>query len=139
MRLQLLCSTLVIAFSAALTVVAGPAAAQAPAGDAQQGAHDFAICGACHQVGPTARNMVGPVLNGVVGRKAGTYPGFAYSNAMKTSGITWSVEKLQQYAANPQKAVPGNKMPFAGLHDATKVNNIIAYLAQFNEKGEKTP
>lgn len=124
--------------SGLLGSLATPARAADAIGNPQQGKHDFAVCAACHQVGPHAKNGVGPVLNGVVGRKAGTYPGYSYSPANKNSGLTWSVAELQKYLANPQKVVPGTKMPFAGLHDKKKVDNIIAYLAQYNEKGEKT-
>ena len=130
-----------LAAAVVLTGLLAQAAAQAaPAGvtgDPQQGQHDFMVCSACHQVGPNAKNGVGPVLNGIVGRKAGSYPGYAYSPANKNSGLTWSAAELQAYLANPQKVVRGTKMPFAGLHDKQKVDNIIAYLAQFNEKGEK--
>ena len=122
-----------------LAPLAAAAAAPDVPGNPQQGQRDFAVCGACHQVGPNAKNGVGPVLNGIIGRKAGTYPGYTYSSANKNSGLTWSVAELQNYLANPQKVVPGTKMPFAGLHDHTKVDNIIAYLAQFNEKGKKSP
>jgi cytochrome c len=101
----------------------------APIGDAAKGQRDALICRACHQMGPNAHNAVGPVLNGVVGRKAGTYPGYDYSQANKGSGITWTVPELQKYLAGPQKVVPGTKMIFAGFpNDPQKVNDIIAYL-----------
>ncbi len=139
MRLQIAAAMFVVIFGAALATAGGAAAAPAQIGNPEQGAHDFAVCSACHQVGPNAKNGVGPVLNGIVGRKAGSYPGFAYSPANKNSGLTWTVAELQKYLANPQKLVPGTKMPFPGLPDAAKVNNIIAYLSQYEEKGEKTP
>lgn len=139
MGLKLLAALFVTAFATALGMADGAAAAPAPIGNPEQGAHDFAVCSACHQVGPHAKNGVGPVLNGLVGRQAGSVPGYVYSPANKNSGIAWTVAELQQYLANPQKIVPGTKMPFPGLHDETKVNNIIAYLAQFDDKGEKVP
>lgn len=107
-------------------------------GNPQQGEKDFMVCRACHQIGPNAKNGIGPVLNGVVGRKAGTYPGYSYSAANKSSGITWTPAELQKYLDNPQKVVPGTKMAFGGIHDPKKVDDVIAYLAQFNEKGEKS-
>ena len=113
--------------------VSGPVLAQ----DVAAGEKQFIICRACHQIGPNAKNAVGPVLNGVVGRKAGTYPGFNYSEANKNSGITWSEEELQKYLANPQKVVPGTKMIFAGIKEPEKVNDVIAYLKQFKPDGSK--
>ena len=139
MRLQFLAAVFVAALMNVPTMAAIAADAPARLGNPEQGRHDFAVCSACHQVGTNARNSVGPVLNGIVGRKAGSYPGYTYSAAMKNSGFTWTVAELQKYLADPQKVVPGNKMPFPGLHDATKVDNIIAYLSRFNAKGEKAP
>jgi cytochrome c len=112
-------------------------AAPAMAQDAAAGEKDFAVCRACHQIGPGAKVSVGPVLNGVVGRKAGTYPGYAYSPANKDSGITWSPEELDKYLTNPQAVVPHTKMIFPGLKDDQKRKNVIAYLGQFNEDGSK--
>lgn len=116
---------------AALTTV------QARAQDAAAGEKTFIVCRACHQIGPGAKNAVGPVLNGVVGRKAGTYPGYDYSSANKNSGIVWTPEELQKYLENPQKVVPGTKMIFPGLHNPEQVKNVIAFLEQYNEDGSK--
>ncbi len=77
------------------------------------------------------------MLNGVVGRKAGTYPGYDYSAANKNSGLTWNVPTLQKYLADPQKVVPGTKMIFPGIKDPAKVNDVIAFLSQYNEDGSK--
>jgi len=115
-----------------------PALAQdAAPGNAAAGEKDFVVCRACHQIGPNAHNAVGPVLNGVVGRKAGTYPGYSYSKANESSGITWTVPELQKYLAAPQKVVPGTKMIFPGFHEPQKVNDVIAYLEQFGPDGKK--
>jgi cytochrome c len=111
--------------------------ARAMAQDAAAGEKDFIICRACHEIGPGAKVLVGPPLNGVVGRKAGTYPGFEYSDANKNSGITWTKEELTKYLANPQAVVPGTKMIFPGLHDPQQVQDVIAYLSQFGPNGEK--
>jgi cytochrome c len=135
MRLQLLSAVL----AAAVTSAAAAEAASTQIGNPEQGRHDFAVCGACHQVGTSAKNGVGPVLNGIVGRKAASYPGYIYSAAMKNSGITWTEAALKKYLTDPQKVVPGNKMPFPGLHDTTKVDDLIAYLSQFDAKGAKAP
>lgn len=107
------------------------------AGDAAAGEKTAVICRACHQIGPGAKNAVGPVLNGVVGRKAGTYPGFDYSSANKSSGITWTPEELDKYLTNPQKVVPGTKMIFPGLPNEQDRQNVIAYLETFNANGSK--
>lgn len=115
--------------------VSGQAVAQ---GNAAAGEKDFVVCRACHQIGPGAKNFVGPVLNGVVGRKAGTYPGFDYSEANKNSGIDWTEANLQKYLADPQGMVKGTKMIFPGINNPEKVNDIIAYLKTFKPDGSRT-
>ena len=119
--------------SAIVVALACPAKAQ----DAAAGEKDFAVCRACHQIGPNAKIAVGPVLNGVVGRKAGTYPGFAYSPANKDFGIVWTPEELDKYLTNPQAVVPHTKMIYPGQKDEQKRKDLIAYLQQFNEDGSK--
>jgi cytochrome c len=114
--------------------ISGQAVAQ---GNAAAGEKDFVVCRACHQVGPTAKNFVGPVLNGVVGRKAGTYPGFEYSAANKDSGIVWNEENLQKYLADPQAVVKGTKMIFPGIKEPAKVDDIIAFLKTYKEDGSR--
>ena len=109
----------------------------AVAQDAAAGEKVFAKCKVCHRIGEGAKNFVGPVLNGVVGRKAGTYPGYNYSEANKNSGITWTEENLKTYLKNPQKMVPGTKMVFPGLSSETDIDNVIAYLKQFGPDGKK--
>jgi cytochrome c len=110
-----------------------PAVAQ----DATGGEHVFLKCRACHQIGEGAHNSVGPVLNGVVGRKAGTYPDYNYSDANKNSGLTWDEATLKEYLKNPQAKVPGTKMSFPGLTKETEIDNVIAYLKQFGPDGRK--
>lgn len=120
------------------TVSVAAYADDAAPGVAANGEKAFAVCRACHQIGPTAHNAVGPVLNGVVGRPAGSYPGYNYSAANKGSGITWTVAELQLYLANPQGVVKGTKMIFAGYpHDPQKVNDIIAFLGTYGADGQK--
>ena len=99
-------------------------------GDAAAGATVFAQCSACHAVGAGAQNSVGPVLNGVVGRPAGTYPSYRYSSAMRKSGLTWDEPTLKQYLKGPDKLVPGSKMVFPGLASEADITNVIAYLKQ---------
>ncbi len=124
------------AIAAALSLAA-IAAAPAHAQDAEAGQKTFIVCRACHQIGPNAKNGVGPELNGVVGRKAGTVAGYSYSEANKTSGITWDEATLTTYLANPQAVVKGTKMIFAGIHDPAKVRDVIAYLKQYDADGNK--
>jgi cytochrome c len=112
-------------------------AISARAQDIAAGEKDFIVCRACHQIGPGAKIAVGPVLNGVVGRKAGTYAGFDYSSANKESGIAWTPDELDKYLTSPQTVVPHTKMIFPGLKDAQKRKDVIAYLAQFNDDGTK--
>jgi cytochrome c len=118
---------------AALIASLGAAAAQ----DAAAGEKVFAKCKICHQIGEGAKNMVGPVLNGVVGRKAGTYEGYHYSDANKNSGITWDEATLKEYLKDPKAKVPGTKMVFPGLKSDDDIANVIAYLKQFGPDGKK--
>ncbi len=104
------------------------------AGDPAAGEKVFQKCKVCHQIGDNAKNMVGPVLTGVVGRKAGTYPGYSYSDANKNSGITWDEATLDTYLTNPKAKVPGTKMIFPGLPDEKDRKNVIAYLKTFPAK-----
>ena len=123
----------------------GIACAQAPAppptalpvGKADDGQTVFKRCLPCHQIGPGAKNSIGPSLNGVVGRKAGTYPGYAYSDANKNSGVVWTEAALAQYLPSPKDFIPGTKMTFAGLPMPQDVANVIAYLRQFDDDGNK--
>ena len=105
--------------------------------DAAAGEKVFLQCRACHQVGETAKNVVGPVLNGLFGRKAGTVEGYSYSAANKNSGITWTEETFTDYIKNPRGKIPGTKMIYAGLKDAKRITDLIAYLKQFDASGKK--
>ncbi|MFG1297892.1 c-type cytochrome [Xanthobacter variabilis] len=87
----------------------------------------FNACKACHRVEP-GKNLVGPTLFGVVGRKAGTEPGFKYSPAMEAAGWTWDPENLSAYIADPKKTLPGNRMAFIGLKNPEDVKAVVAYL-----------
>jgi cytochrome c len=98
------------------------------AGNATNGASVFDRCAICHSNTKTGANKIGPNLFGIVGRKAGTYPGFSYSSAMTKAGFVWSDAKLDAYLTSPQTVVPGNKMPFAGIANNTQRADVIAYL-----------
>ena len=110
----------------------------ASAQDAGLGEKVFLKCKACHQIGEGAKNAVGPVLSGVVGRKAGTYPDYSYSDANKNSGITWDEATLKEYLKNPRAKVPGTKMIFPGLTKDEDIDNVIAYLKQYSADGKKS-
>ncbi len=107
------------------------------AGDAAAGETTFKVCRTCHQIGEGARNFVGPELNGVVGRRAGTVPGYNYSDANKNSGLTWDEATLMKYLKRPRGVVPGTKMAFPGLSRDDDIANVIAYLKQFGPEGKK--
>ena len=116
---------------AILFVAAG--ISHAPAQDAAAGEKVFLVCKACHQVGDTAKNAVGPVLNGLFGRKAGSVEGYNYSEANEKSGITWTEEEFTKYIQDPKAVVPGTKMAFAGVKDEKKIKDLIAYLHTFDK------
>jgi cytochrome c len=119
---------------AAMSLTAGAAVAQD--GNAEEGAEVFKKCRACHDVGPDAKNKVGPLLNGIVGRKAGTIDGFAYSDANKAAGakgLTWTEDVMFKYLENPLAYMPGTKMAFAGLKDPQDRKDLIAYLKKFQK------
>jgi cytochrome c len=120
--------------AAALAFVSSSAIA---AGDPEAGAKVFNKCRACHQVGPTAKNGVGPELNGLAGRKTGAAEGYNYSDANKNSGLVWDEATFLEYIAGPQKKIPGTKMTFPGLADEADRANVWAFLAQFKADGSK--
>jgi cytochrome c len=126
-----------VSFSMIAVAALAASARAANAQDVTAGEKVFAKCKVCHQVGETAKNFVGPVLNGVVGRPAGSYPGYNYSEANKTSGITWDEATLKVYLKNPKEKLPGTKMVFPGLPSDDDVANVIAYLKQFGPDGKK--
>ena len=120
------------ALLAGSTLVLLASAAEA-AGDAAKGKDLFARCMICHTADKDGPNRVGPNLFGVVGRKAGTLPGYSYSTAMKSSGITWDEDVLAKYLVAPSKMVPGTKMPFGGFSDPAQAADVAAYLATLKE------
>jgi cytochrome c len=123
-----------LALSAALLVL-GFQGAQAQ--DAAAGEKVFTQCKACHQIGEGAKNAVGPVLNGVIGRHSGIVEGYNYSPANKNSGLTWDEATFRDYIKDPRAKVPGTKMVYAGVKDEKKVDDLLAYLKQFDATGKK--
>jgi cytochrome c len=111
--------------AAAITLLlAGAARAD---GDAARGEAKFADCAACHKLEAGANN-VGPSLHALFSRKAGEIADFRYSPAMKRSGVGWTPATLEQFIADPQAMVPGNRMPYAGMASAADRADLIAYL-----------
>ena len=111
-------------------------AERAAAADPNAGASVFKKCLPCHAIGPGAANRVGPELNGLFGRAAGSAPGYNYSQANKSSGIMWSEEIFSRYIRDPRGVVPGTKMTFPGLKSDDDISNLIAYLKQFGPDGQ---
>ena len=105
--------------------------------DVAAGEQSFNKCRPCHDVGPDAKNKLGPPLNGLDGRKAGTVEGFNYSDANKASGITWNKDTFMKYIDNPAAMVPGTRMAFSGIKDAGEVASLWAYVNQFKADGAK--
>jgi cytochrome c len=99
-------------------------------GDAKRGEKLFGECRACHALERGAQGSIGPDLHGVFGRRAGALEDFRYSPALKRSGIAWTPQTLDAYVADPQKAVPGNRMPYAGMPEARDRADLIEYLQQ---------
>ena len=112
-------------------------AAPALAQDLAAGENSFKKCLPCHRIGPDAKNLVGPVLNGLEGRKSGTIEGYNYTDANKNSGITWDEAQFKEYITNPRAKIPGTKMVFAGIKSENEKAALWAYLKQFDAKGEK--
>jgi cytochrome c len=123
-----------LVFSVA-AVVLMPFAAKAQ--DAEAGGRVFAQCRTCHQIGEGAKNGVGPQLNGLFGRKAGTVEGYAYSNAYKALDKVWSPENFTVYIKDPRGVTPGTKMVYPGLKDETQIKNLVAFLSQYGADGKK--
>jgi len=98
-------------------------------GDPVAGASVFRQCASCHIVNSTEMK-IGPGLKGLFGRRAGTVADFPYSQAMKSSGLTWNEDTLRAYLANPKAKVPGNKMGFGGVKDPKRLEDLLAYLKQ---------
>jgi cytochrome c len=124
------------ALAASCVVALVPVEAPAQQGDVENGADVYKKCRACHDIGPEAKNKVGPQLNGIVGRAAGTIEGYNYSEANKQAGakgLVWTEEVLFKYLEAPLTYMPGTKMAFAGLKDEQDRRDVIAYLKKFSK------
>ena len=121
-----------------LIVAAALIAASTSAGlaqDVEKGANSFKKCLPCYSIGPGAKNKIGPELNGLDGRKAGTVPGFNYSDANKNSGIVWDEATFKEYIKDPRAKIAGTKMTFPGIKNEQEINDLWAYLKQFDADG----
>lgn len=130
MIMRAILSSLVLLFPA----LALPAAAQ----DISAGERSFAKCRSCHQVGESARNLVGPELNGLIGRHSGAVEGYSYSAANKNSGLTWDEATFAEYIKDPKAKIPGTKMIFVGIKSEKEIKDLTAFLKQFDKDGKKS-
>jgi cytochrome c len=131
---KLTLSALVIIASSA---VASAALAQdAAKGDPAAGKTSFNKCLACHAIGEGAKNKVGPELNGLDGRKSGSAPDYSYSDANKNSGITWNEAQFKEYIKDPKAKIPGTKMIFPGIKNEKEINDLWAYVSQYDAEGK---
>jgi cytochrome c len=122
--------------TAALTALSIAAAANAAnAQDVAAGEHSFNKCLPCHAIGPDAENKIGPQLNGLDGRHSGTAASYSYSDANKNSGIVWGEATFKDYIKNPAAMVPGTKMTFLGIKNDQEINDLWAYVKQFDADG----
>ena len=117
----------------AATMALSPAQAQ----DVAAGERSFGKCKICHRIGEGAKSLVGPELNGLDGRKAGSVPDFNYSDANKNSGIVWNETTFKDYIKDPRAKIPKTKMVFPGIKDEKEQNDLWAYLKQFGPDGKK--
>ncbi|WP_422678230.1 c-type cytochrome [Bosea beijingensis] len=117
-----------------LPFLALPAAAQ----DISAGERSFAKCRSCHQVGEGARNLVGPELNGLIGRRSGAVEGYSYSTANRNSGLTWDEATFAEYIKDPRAKIPGTKMIFVGIKSEKEIKDLTAFLKQFDKDGKKS-
>jgi len=129
MTKRLMTMTAIAAMSIAATATI--AAAQ----DVAAGQHSFNKCLPCHAIGPDAENKIGPELNGLDGRHSGTAPNYSYSDANKNSGIVWGEATFKEYIKDPAAKVPGTKMTFLGIKNEQEINDLWAYIKQFDAEG----
>jgi cytochrome c len=124
---------LLVIAAAVLVASTGTTLAQ----NAEAGETVFKQCQACHKIGEGAENGVGPELNGLDGRKAGSVDGYNYSDANKHSGLTWNEATFKEYIKDPRAKIPGTKMFFPGVKDEKKVGDLWAFIDQFKADGSK--
>jgi cytochrome c len=125
-----------LTLSTLIVIASAAASSAAPAQDVAAGKTSFNKCVACHAVGEGAKNKVGPVLNGLNGRKSGTVEGYSYTEANKNSGITWDEATFKDYIKDPKAKIPGTKMVFAGIKNEQEASDLWAFLAQYDKDGK---
>ena len=125
-----------LTLSALVVIASAATVTSALAQDAAAGKTSFNKCLPCHSIGEGAKNKVGPELNGIDGRKTGTAPGYNYSDANKNSGITWNKDQFLDYIKDPKAKIPGTKMAFAGIKNEKEINDLWAYISQFDKDGK---
>ena len=116
----------------ALSATTPAARAQDPAA----GQNSFTLCAICHAVGEGAQNKLGPILNGLDGRRSGSVAGYDYSDAMKNAGIVWSEATVKEFIANPAAKVPGTKMTLSFTRGDKDATDLWAYIKQFGPDGK---
>ena len=124
--------------TSATLIAAAFAATSANAQDIAAGERSWNKCRACHQIGETAKNGVGPHLNGLFGRHTGAVEGYSYSTANKSADITWNEAIFAEYIKDPRAKIPGTKMIFAGIKNEKEIADLTAFLKQFGKDGKKS-
>jgi cytochrome c len=128
--MRLICVVLMLS----VVALASPQPARASAGDPVRGERVFQYCFSCHSVDPNeTANLQGPTLYRIIGRPAGSVPGFEYSEPMKAQaakGLIWTTEMLDRYMTDPDGFVPGTRMIFPGVKDGQDRADLMAYLAR---------
>ena len=128
--------TTLIALTALTSLTLAASGALAQDVDLAAGKSSFNKCLACHAIGEGAKNKVGPELNGLDGRHSGIAEGYSYSDANKNSGVTWNEAQFKEYIKDPKAKIPGTKMAFAGIKSENEINNLWAYVSQFDKDGK---
>lgn len=111
-------------------------------GDAEKGAAIWDECSGCHEIGPGAKNAIGPKLNGIFGRKAASLEEFRYSRSLERAGrdgLIWTLETLDAYIDNPRTFASGTRMSYPGLKDAAKRADLLAFLRDFSDRPRDIP
>jgi cytochrome c len=125
-----------LTLSALVLIMSSTASSVVLAQDVAAGKTSFNKCMACHAIGEGAKNKVGPELNGLDGRKSGTAPDYSYSDANKNSGITWNEAQFKEYIKDPKAKIPGTKMAFAGIKNEKEINDLWAFVSQYDKDGK---
>jgi cytochrome c len=114
----------------------GLSASAAPAQDIAAGETSFGKCRTCHSIGVGAQNKIGPLLNGIDGRKCGSAAGYSYSEANRNCPFIWGEASFLDYIKDPKLKLPGTKKLFSGIKDETEARDLWSYLRQFGRDGQ---